>query len=61
MLTGNPLSCTLGRSVFGIGSGVARFLMTAEYAAYRYLRCDVNVMLTHCVKCTKVEQYTAPD
>ena len=45
MLTGNPLSCTLGRSVLGIGSGVARFLMTAEYATYRYLRCVVNVML----------------
>ena len=45
MLTGYPLSCTLGRSVLGIGSGVARFLMTAEYATYRYLRCAVNVML----------------
>ena len=44
MLTGYPLSCTLGRSVLGIGSGVARFLMTAEYATYRYLRCVVNVM-----------------
>ena len=43
MLTGYPLSCTLGRSVLGIGSGVARFLMTAEYATYRYLRCVVNV------------------
>ena len=30
--------------VLGIGSGVARFLMTAEYATYRYLRCVVNVM-----------------
>ena len=45
MLTGYPLSCTLGRSVLGIGSGVARFLMTAEYATYRYLRCVVNVIL----------------
>ena len=45
MLTGYPLSCTLGRSVLGIGSGVARFFMTAEYAPYRYLRCVVNVML----------------
>ena len=45
MLTGYPLSCTLGRSVLGIGSGIARFLMTAEYATYRYLRCVVNVML----------------
>ena len=45
MLTGYPLSCTLGRSVLGIGSGVAHFLMTAEYATYRYLRCVVNVML----------------
>ena len=45
MLTGYPLSYTLGRSVLGIGSGVARFLMTAEYATYRYLRCVVNVML----------------
>ena len=45
MLTGYPLSCTLGRSVLGIGSGVARFLMTSEYATYRYLRCVVNVML----------------
>ena len=45
MSTGYPLSCTLGRSVLGIGSGVARFLMTAEYATYRYLRCVVNVML----------------
>ena len=45
MLTGYPLSCTPGRSVLGIGSGVARFLMTAEYAADRYLRCVVNVML----------------
>ena len=45
MLTGYPLSCTLGRSVLGIGSGVARFLMTAEYATYRYLRCVVNVMI----------------
>ena len=27
-----------------IGSGVARFLMTAEYATYRYLPCVVNVM-----------------
>ena len=44
MLTGYPLSCTLGRSVLGIGSGVARFLMTAEYATCRYLRCVVNVM-----------------
>ena len=44
MLTGYPLSCTLGRSVLGIGSGVARFLMIAEYATYRYLRCVVNVM-----------------
>ena len=43
MLTGYPLSCTLDRSVLGIGSGVARFLMTAEYATYRYLRCVVNV------------------
>ena len=43
MLTGYPLSCTLGRSVLGIGSGAARFLMTAEYATYRYLRCVVNV------------------
>ena len=42
MLTGYPLSCTLGRSVLGIDSGVARFLMTAEYATYRYLRCVVN-------------------
>ena len=31
MLTGYPLSCTLGRSVLGIGRGVAHFLMTAEY------------------------------
>ena len=45
MLTGYPLSCTLGRSVLGIGSGVARFLMTAEYATYRYLRCVVNVVI----------------
>ena len=45
MLTGYPLSCTLGRSVLGIGSGVARFLMTAEYATYRYSQCVVNVML----------------
>ena len=44
MLTGYPLSCTLGCSVLGIGSEVARFLMTAEYATYRYLRCVVNVM-----------------
>ena len=46
MLTGYPLSCTLDRSVLGIGSGVAHFLMTAEYATYRYLRCVVNVMLS---------------
>ena len=45
MLTSYPLSCTLGRSVLRMGSGVARFLMTAEYATYRYLRCVVNVML----------------
>ena len=45
MLTGYPLSCTLRRSVLGIGSGVARFLMIAKYATYRYLRCVVNVML----------------
>ena len=45
MLIGYPLSCTLGCSVLGIGSGVARFLMIAEYATYRYLRCVVNVML----------------
>ena len=45
MLTGYPLSCTLCCSVLGIGSGVARFLMTAEYATYSYLRCVVNVML----------------
>ena len=32
MLTGYPLSCTLGRRVLGIGNGVAHFLMTAEYA-----------------------------
>ena len=38
MLTGYPLSCTLGRSVLGIGSGVARFLITAEYATYRYMK-----------------------
>ena len=44
MLTGYPLSCTLGRSVHGIGSGVARFLMIADYATYRYLRCVVNVL-----------------
>ena len=44
MLTGYSLSCTLGRSVLGIGSGVARFLMIAEYATYRYLRCVVNVI-----------------
>ena len=45
MLTGYPLSRLLGRSVLDIGSGVARFLMTAEYVTYRYLRCVVNVML----------------
>ena len=45
MFTGYPLSCTLGRSVIGIGSGVARFLMIAEYATCRYLRCVVNVIL----------------
>ena len=45
MLTGYPLLCTLGRSVLGIDSEVARFLMTAEYATYRCLRCVVNVML----------------
>ena len=45
MLTGYSLSCTLGHSVLGIGSGVARFLMIAEYATYRYLRCVVNVTL----------------
>ena len=45
MLTGYPLSCTLSHSVLGIGSGVARFLMTAEFATYRYLRCVVNLML----------------
>ena len=39
------LSGTLRRSVLGIGSGVARFLMIAEYATHRYLRCVVNVML----------------
>ena len=44
MLTSHPLSCTLGRSVLGIGSGVARFPMTAENATYRYLRRVVNVM-----------------
>ena len=46
MLTGYPLSCTLGlgRSVLGISSGVARFLMTAEYATYRSLRCVVNIL-----------------
>ena len=51
MLTGYPLSCTLGRSVLGIGSGVARFLMIAEYATYRYLRCAVNVIETVLTKC----------
>ena len=45
MLTGYPLSCTLGRSVLGIGSGAACFLMIAEYATYRYLQCVLNVML----------------
>ena len=45
MLTGYLLSCTVRRSVRGIGSGVARFLMIAEYATYRYLRCVVNVSL----------------
>ena len=45
MLTGYPLSCTLGRSVLGIGSGAARFFMTAEYAIYRYLRCVGNVKI----------------
>ena len=45
MLTGYPLSCTLRRSVLGIGSEVARFLMIAEYATYRYLRCVVNVII----------------
>ena len=48
MLTGYPLSCTLGRSVLGIGSGVARFLMIAEYATCRYLRCVVNVIICNC-------------
>ena len=47
MLTGYPLSCTLGRSVLGVGSGAARFLMTAEYATYRYLRCVENVKIIH--------------
>ena len=45
MLTDYPLSCTLGRSVLGIGGGVARFLMIAEYATYRYLQCVVNLNL----------------
>ena len=45
MLIGYPLACTLGRSVLGIGSEVARFLMTAEYSTYRYLRCVVNVII----------------
>ena len=45
MFTGYPLSCTLGRGVLGIGSGVSSFLMTAEYATYRYLRCVVNVKI----------------
>ena len=43
MLTGYPLSCTLGRSVLGIGSGVARFLMTAEYATYYCVCNDFSV------------------
>ena len=34
---------TLGCSVLGIGSGVASFLMIAEYATYRYLQRVVNV------------------
>ena len=40
MLTNETDSCVLG-----IGSGAARFLLTAEYVTYRYLRCVVNVML----------------
>ena len=36
MFTGDPLSCTLGSSVLGIGSGVERFLMIAEHATYRF-------------------------
>ena len=39
MLPGYPLLCTLGRSVLGIGSGAARFLMTAEYEKF-FLRCS---------------------
>ena len=45
MLTGHPLSCTLGRSVLGIGNGAVHFFMIAEYATYRYLRCVVNVIV----------------
>ena len=55
MFTSYSLSCTLGGSVLGIGSGVARFLMTAEYATYRYLRCVVNVMLYSFNKTAKNE------
>ena len=54
MLTGYLLSYTLGRSVLGIGSGVARFLMIAENATYRYLRCVVNVMLYFLFLCILV-------
>ena len=50
MLTSYPLSCTLGRSVLGIGSGVAHFFMIAEYATYRYLRCVVNVKILFSLK-----------
>ena len=34
-----------GVYILGIGSGVVRFLMIAEYATYRYLQCVVNVMI----------------
>ena len=44
MLTGYPLPCTLGRSVLGIGSGVARFLMTAEYLQILAMCCECNAI-----------------
>ena len=51
MLTGYPLSCTLGRSVLGIGSAVARFLIIAEYICY--LR-----ILVMCCECNTFAQST---
>ena len=64
MLTGYPLSCTLGRSVLGIGSGAARFLMIAVLGigsrAARFLMIAEYYLqiLAMCCECNAFAQST---